>query len=139
MSGAGTVYFHVSGAFTLGEDAVFGGIDFNGHLVTPADRVHVLLSRRDPDFLGTGTASVRWDGNNRVAGQVFAPNANVVIDRAVAFRGALYARYIRISRSTGIFLDPIEGLGSEKSIVRPSPFQYILRWYDNPYPGAPAP
>ena len=139
ITGPGTVYFHVSGTFTLGEGAVFGAIDFDGHLVTPADRVHVLMSGRDPNFFGTSTASIRWNGANRVAGVVFAPNVNVVIDRAAAFHGGLFARYVRISRSSGIFLDPTEGLGSEKSIIRPSPFQYILRWYDNPYPGAPAP
>ena len=139
ITGAGTVFFHVSGAFTLGEDAVFGAIDFNGHLVTPADRVHVLLTGQDPDFPATGIASIRWDGDNSVAGVVVAPNVNVAIDRAAAFHGGLFARYIRIRRSSGIFLDPTEGLGSEKSIIRPSPFQYVLRWYDNPYPGAPAP
>jgi len=139
ITGAGTVFFHVRGAFTLGEDAVFGAIDFNGHLVTPADRVHVLLTGQDPDFPATGIASIRWDGDNSVAGVVVAPNVNVAIDRAAAFHGGLFARYIRIRRSSGIFLDPTEGLGSEKSIIRPSPFQYVLRWYDNPYPGAPAP
>jgi len=134
ITGAATVYFHVSGTFVLEEGAVFGVADFDGTLLRPADRVHVLLDSRDPPFDESEVASVRWEGANKVAAVLFAPGANVLIDRVRAFRGGLYGKSIRISRSRGVFLDPIEGLGSEKSMVRPSPFQYVLRWYDNPHP-----
>ena len=94
-------------------------------------------SRRAPQPAAPIAAtSVLWHGTVVVAAVLFAPGANVLIDRARAFRGGLYGRSIKISRSSGIFLDPIEGLGSEKSVVRPSPFQYVLRWYDNPHPRA---
>jgi hypothetical protein len=136
ITGAATVYFHVSGTFVLEEGAVFGAADFDGTLVRPADRVHVLIDRRDAALEENGVDSVRWRGANKVAAVVFAPGANVLIDRATAFRGGLYGRSIRISRSSGVFLDPIEGLGSEHTALRPSPFQYVIRWYDNPHPRA---
>jgi hypothetical protein len=136
ITGAATVYFHVRGAFLLEEGAVFGAIDSSGNLVQPADRIHVLLDQQDPAFADTGVASVRWEGGNKVAAVVFAPEANVLIDQAKAFSGGLYGLFIRISRSRGVFLDPTEGLGSERVAIRPSPFQYILRWYDNPHPRA---
>ncbi|MGQ0569933.1 MAG: DUF7305 domain-containing protein [Armatimonadota bacterium] len=135
ITGPGSVYFYVSGTFGLSRDAVFGAIDFDGHLVRPSDRLQVFTRARDPSFLETGAASVRLERDNKVSALIFAPNANILIDRASAFSGALYGKYVRISRSTGIFLDPVEGLGSEKSGVRPTPFQYVLRWYDNPNPG----
>ncbi len=136
ITGAATVYFHVRGTFVLEEGAVFGAVDMDGTLIRPADRVHVLLDRDDLPAPERGVPSVRWEGSNRVAAMLFAPGADVRIDRATAFRGGLYGRSVTISRSSGIFLDPIEGLGSERSAVRPSPFQYVLRWYDNPHPRA---
>ncbi|MGH2452277.1 MAG: hypothetical protein ACRDF5_00715 [bacterium] len=136
ITGAATVYFHVSESFVLEEGAVFGAIDSSGNLLRPADRVHVLLDRRDPPLGDGAVASVRWHGRNKVAAVLFAPGANILIDRATEVRGGLYGRSIKITRSTGVFLDPIEGLGSEKSLVRASPFQYVLRWYDNPHPDA---
>ncbi len=135
ITGPGMVYLHVNGPFILHRDALFGVTDFSGHLIRPSDRVQVLISARDPRFLETGAASVRWERGNSVSALVFAPNANILVDRALAISGALYGRYVRISQSTGIFLDPIEGLGSEKSAVRPTALQYVTRWYDNPNPG----
>lgn len=135
ITGQATVYFHVAGAFVLGPGADFGTVDFFGRLVRPSDRVQVFVSARDAAFAETGSASVRLEGENRVSSVLFAPNANIVVDRAVAFSGALYGRYIRIDRSTGFMLDPIEGFGSERIGVRPSPYQYMVRWYDNPTPG----
>ncbi len=134
ITGTGTVYFHVNGTFMLGPGAVFGAIDFSGNLMRPSDRIQVLSRARDPSFMETGAASIRWGPDSKVSALVFAPNANIIVDRAAAFSGALYGKHIRITRSTGFFLDPIEGMGSEKSGVRPSPYQYLLRWYDNPNP-----
>ena len=45
---------------------------------------------------------------------------------------ALARLYLRSNRSTGIVLDPSEGIASPDSGVRPSPFQYLIRWYDRP-------
>ncbi len=135
VTGPATVYFHVSGPFVLGRDAMFGVTDLGGRLSRPSDRLQVLSSARDPAFLETSAASVRWERGNRASALVFAPTANILVDRAVAVSGALYGRFIRMTQSTGVFLDPVEGLGSERSAVRPSPFQYVLRWYDNPNPG----
>lgn len=131
VTGAATVYLHVSGSFSLGPGAVFGAIDFSGHLMRPADRIQVYVQGRDR----TGGSGVRFEGDNRVAAVIFAPEANIAIDRVLAFRGALYGRTVRVSRSSGLFLDPTEGLGSDRLLVRPSPFQYLTRWYDNPNPG----
>lgn len=134
VTGTGTVFFHLNGRFALGPGAMFGVSDEDGRLVRPSDRIQIL-SQAQNTSLGSGEeASVRWEGHNRVSGVVFAPHSNIVVDRAVAVSGALYGRYIKITRSTGIVLDPVEGLGSEKSLVRPSPYQYVLRWYDNPNP-----
>ncbi|MGH2375198.1 MAG: hypothetical protein ACRDIC_17225 [bacterium] len=135
VTGAATVYFHLSGPFVLGPDAMFGVSDSGGRLVRPSDRIQVLSRARDPSFTATGAASVRLDGNNRVSGLVFAPDSNIFVDRAAHVRGALYGRHIRINRSSDIVADPVEGLGSERSGVRPTAFQYVLRWYDNPNPG----
>jgi hypothetical protein len=134
VTGPGTVYIYLEGDFVLGPGAVFGAVDSDGHLLRPSDRLQVLSVARDPWFPTTAAASVRWERGNRVSALVFAPHANIVVDQAVAVFGGLYGRYIRITRSSGIFLDPAEGLGSELTLVRPSPFQYVLRWYDNPNP-----
>lgn len=134
ITGLGTVYFHINGSFVLGPGAVFGAVDFYGNLIQPSDRVQVLIGARDPSFGEAGVASVRLERDNRVSALLFAPNANILVDRAEALNGALYGRYVRLTRSAGIVLDPVEGLGSEKSGVRPSPFQYLMRWYDNPNP-----
>jgi hypothetical protein len=131
VTGAGTVYFHVAGAFTLAPGAAFGTSDFSGHLITPADRVHVLIGARDPT---PPAASVRWARDNRVAAVVVAPYANIAIDRAEAVTGALFGKRVRIHQSTGVVLDPVEGMGSERSMVRPSAYQYLVRWHDNPRP-----
>ena len=135
ITGLATVYFHVAGAFVLGPGADFGTVDFVGRLVSPSDRVQVLIGARDPSLTETGRASVRLEGENRVSASLFAPNANIVADRVIGLSGALYGRYIRLNRSSGIVLDPVEGLGSERTGARPSPYQYVVRWYDNPTPG----
>jgi hypothetical protein len=132
VTGPGTVYLHVSGVFILHRDAMFGVTDFSGQLIRPSDRVQILVGARDPSLLETGAASVRWEGGNRVSALVFAPNANIVVDRAAAVGGALYGKSVRLVQSSGITLDPVEGMGSEKSAVRQTPFQYVTRWYDNP-------
>jgi len=134
ITGQATVYFHISGTFTLGRDAVFGASDFDGHLLKPSDRVQVLISARDPSFPQTGIASVRLERSNKVSALLFAPEANIVVDRATAFSGGLYGKYVRVTRSSGFVLDPTEGIASERSAVRPSPYQYLLRWHDNPNP-----
>ncbi len=134
VSGAGTVFFHLSGPLVLGRGAMFGVTDVSGHAVRPSDRIQVLSVARDGPLSETGPASVRWEGDNRVSAVVFAPGANILVDRVAFLSGALYGRHIRITRSAGVVLDPVEGLGSEKSAVRPSAFQYLLRWYDNPTP-----
>jgi hypothetical protein len=135
ITGPGTVYLHVSGVFILRRDAMFGVTDLSGHLIRPSDRIQVFMSARDASLLETGAASVWWERGNRVSALVFAPNANVLVDRAEAISGGLYGKYVRLTQSTGIVLDPIEGLGSEKSAVWSTPFQYVTRWYDNPNPG----
>ncbi|MGQ0549663.1 MAG: hypothetical protein ACT4PY_08365 [Armatimonadota bacterium] len=134
ITGLATVYFHVEGGFVLGPRAAFGTVDFFGHLVSPSDRVQVLIGARDPSLIDTGRASVRLEGENSVSALLFAPNANIVADRVVAFSGGLYGKYVRLNRSSGIVLDPVEGLSSERVGVRPSPYQYVMRWYDNPTP-----
>jgi hypothetical protein len=131
VTGAATVYLHVGGSFSLGPGATFGAIDFSGHLMRPADRIQVYVRARDR----SRAPGVWLEGDNRVSAVIFAPEAGIVIDRALAFRGALYGRTVRVSRSSGFLLDPTEGLGSERLLVRPTPFQYLTRWYDNPNPG----
>jgi hypothetical protein len=135
VTGQGTVYLHVSHSLTLGAGAIFGAVDFNGRLIRPADRIQVLISARDPLWPETGIASVRMTRDNRVSAVIFAPSANIVIDRAATVYGALYGKHVRITRSSGFVLDPTEGLASERIGIRPSPYQYVVRWYDNPSPG----
>jgi len=134
VTGTATVYLHVSGSISLGPGAAFGAIDLSGHLMRPSDRIQVYVGARDRSPAVTG-AGVWMEGDNRVSGLIFAPEAHIVIDHAVAFSGALYGKSVRITRSSGFFLDPTEGLGSERSLIRPSPYQYLTRWYDNPNPG----
>jgi hypothetical protein len=135
ITGTATVYFHVSGPFVLGQDAVFGAVDFNGHLVTPSDRIQVMVGARDSTSPGLTAASVRFTRNNRVSALVFAPDANIVIDRPAVLRGGLYGKTVSLSRGGDVLFDPIEGMGSERVGARSTPFQYLLRWYDNPNPG----
>src|SRR5437879_6171906 len=136
VTGQGTVYVHVRGAIHLGADAVMGVEDaaLRSRLITPSDRVQLLSCARDPayDPQQPQTASVRWDLANRVSAFVFAPEANIVIGRADAIGGAVFGKHILISGSTGTILDPSEGVGSETAGIRPSPFQYLIRWYDSP-------
>jgi hypothetical protein len=138
VSGRGTVYFHVSGTVHLADGAAVGVADqeTNGRLITPSDRIQILSCAHDPayDPKRPETASVRWDQTNRVSAFMFAPEANIVINRAVAFRGGAFAKFVHIGGSTGTVLDPTEGVGSEHVGIRPSPFQYMVRWYDNPSP-----
>ncbi len=138
VSGRGTVYFHVSGTVHLADGAVVGVADQdpNGRLITPSDRIQILSCAHDPayDLEHPETASVRWDQTNRVSAFVFAPGANIVINRVGAFRGGAFGKFVRIGGSTGMVLDPTEGVGSERVGIRPSPFQYMVRWYDNPSP-----
>jgi hypothetical protein len=135
VTGAGTVYFHVSGSFVLGEDAVFGAADLGRRLLAPSDRIQVMVGARDSTAAGLTTASVRFTRHNRVSALVFAPDANIVIDRPDALRGGLYGKTIRLSRAGDVLLDPVEGMSSERVGVRSTPYQYLLRWYDNPNPG----
>jgi len=134
VTGTATVYFHVSGSISLGPGAAFGAIDLSGHLMRPSDRIQVYVGARDRSPVVTA-AGVWMERDNKVSALIFAPEAHIVIDRAVAFSGALYGKSVRITRSSGFFLDPTEGLGSERSLIGPSPFQYLTRWYDNPNPG----
>jgi hypothetical protein len=136
LTGAGTVYLHVAGAIRLKEGAVIGGGDENpdGALIAPADRLQVLSCARDPEFdpAEPGTASVRWEGHNRVGAFVFAPDANIVIDRARLFTGPIFGRRVVLRGSWGTVVDPSDGIASERTAVRPTPFQYLTRWYDRP-------
>ena len=138
LTGAGTVYVHVAGAIRLKEGAVIGVGDENPEsaLIGPADRLQVLSCARDPDLDAAEpqTASVRWDGHNRVGAFVFAPGANVVIDRARIFTGPLFGRRVVLRGSLGTVVDPSDGVASERTGVRPTPFQYVTRWYDRPVP-----
>jgi hypothetical protein len=135
ITGTATVYFHISGTFSLGPDAVFGAVDDSGHLVKPADRVQVYVGAHDRPGATGGVAGVRLERDNRLAALIFAPDAHIRIERAAAIRGALYGRSVSLVRSGDVVLDPVEGLGSERVLVRPSPYQYLIRWYDNPSPG----
>jgi hypothetical protein len=136
VTGAGTVYLHVAGAIRLKEGAVIGGGDDNPEspLIAPADRLQLLSCARDPKFdpAEPSTASVRWDGRNRVAAFVFAPDANMVIDGARIFTGPLFGRRVILGGSLGTVVDPSDGIASERTGVRPTPFQYLTRWYDRP-------
>lgn len=136
VTGAGTVYLHVAGAIRLKEGAVIGGGDENPEnpLIAPADRLQLLSCARDPKFdpAEPSTASVRWDGRNRVGAFVFAPDANMVIDRARIFTGPLFGRRVVLRGSLGTVVDPSDGIASERTGVRPTPFQYLMRWYDRP-------
>jgi hypothetical protein len=136
VTGQGTVYFHVRGAIHLGANAVIGVEDaaLRSRLITPSDRLQLLSCARDPayDPEQPQTASVRWDLANRVSAFVFAPEANIVINQAEAFGGTVFGKHILINGSTGTILDPSEGVGSEAAGIRPSPFQYLIRWYDSP-------
>jgi|GEM_PF-4709530 len=134
VTGAATVYFHVDGPVVLDEDAVFGASDSSGNLVIAADRIVVLSTARDDTASGPGAASVSLRGNNKMAAVVFAPDAVIEIDGATAMRGALFGRHVRVTNSVGLVFDPNEGLRSVRSVVRPSPFQYVQRWYDDPNP-----
>jgi hypothetical protein len=133
VTGPGTVYIHTDGEFVLGPGAVFGAIDADGHPLRPSDRLQVLSTVTDPPL--AAAASIRWERDNRVSALVYAPDAHIRIEGARAISGSLYGRSVRIARSSEILLDPSEGLGSELALLRPSPFQYVLRWYDNPNPG----
>lgn len=139
MTGQGTVYFHVSGAVHLGAGAVIGATDesLTSRLITPSDRIQLLVCAHDPAYRPDRpeTASVRWDDANRVSAFVFAPDANAVINGAVTVGGAVFGRSVHMSRSTASVLDPTVGPASENAGIRPSPFQYLLRWYDSPAPG----
>jgi hypothetical protein len=136
VTGAGTVYLHVAGVIRLKEGAVIGGGDENptSPLIAPADRLQLLSCARDPKFdpAEPTTASVRWDGSNRVGAFVFAPDANMVIDRARIFTGPLFGRRVVLRGSLGTIVDPSDGIASERTAVRPTPFQYLTRWYDRP-------
>jgi len=133
VTGAATVYFHVAGPVVLAEDAVFGAMDSSGNLVTQASRVVIFSTAKDPSG-DAGTPSVRLLGNNRMAAVVFAPSATIDIVGAREVRGALFGRSVRVADSTNLVLDPNEGLRSLAGVIRPSPFQYIRQWYDNPNP-----
>ncbi len=136
LTGRGTVYFHVGGAIRLGAGAVVGAEDENPHsrLIAPAGRIQILSCARDAPYVAEQreASSVRWEGGNRVSALVMAPDANIVIDRAETLLGAVFGKHVRIAGSTASILDPAEGMGSENTAIRPSPFQYVVRWYDNP-------
>jgi hypothetical protein len=136
LTGQGTVYFHVRGAIRLGAGAVIGVADENprGRLIVPSDRIQILSCARDAAYAPAHpeTASVQWDGGNRVSAILFAPDANIVINRAETLLGAVFGRDVRIVGSTASMRDPAGGMASENTAIRPSPFQYVVRWYDNP-------
>lgn len=133
ITGQGKVYLHVSGTFHLGQYSWFGveSPAADARLVWPADRVQLLSCAQDPSYPATGTASVRWDQQNRVAALVFAPNANILINQAGEFNGSLYGRYIHINQATGFIID--QGRGINQEFLKAA-FQYVQRWYDNPRP-----
>ncbi len=136
VTGAGTVHVHVAGAIRLKEGAVIGVGDENPEsaLIAPTDRMQLLSCARDPGFdpAEPRTASVRWDGRNRVGAFLFAPEANVVIDGARIFTGPLFGRRVVLRGSVGTVVDPSDGIASERTGVRPTPFQYLTRWHDRP-------
>ncbi len=134
VTGLSTVYFHVAGRFRLGPGAMFGVEDSSGRLVRPSDRVQVLSCAQDSAFAATGAGSVRWERANRVSAVVFAPGANILINRADAFSGAIFGRFVRIQQSPTFLADPTEGFASDRLGARPSAFHYLVRWYDNPTP-----
>lgn len=97
-------------------------------------------------------ANVLIENAETVGGSIFA-NA-VRIRRSSSHRGSVLARYavlsrfanpryssgltarfMRLNHPTPIMLDPAEAIGAERSGVRPSPFQYVISWHDNPYLG----
>ncbi|MGH2454492.1 MAG: hypothetical protein ACRDF5_12190 [bacterium] len=131
VRGRGRVYFHVARTFRLGQRSWFGVNDEipGSLLVWPGDRMQILSCASDPDYLLTGTASVRWDQQNRVSALVFAPRANILINQAGEFLGALVGQYIHINQGLGYVLDP--GSGFSEGLLR-SAFQIVDRWYDNP-------
>jgi hypothetical protein len=128
ISGKGRVYFHVAGTFHLGQRSWFGLNDnLPGNLlVWPGDRIGILSCATDAS---TSTYSVRWDQQNRVSALVVAPRANILINQAGEFTGALVGNYIHINQGLGYVLDPGSGLGN---LDLRSAFQIIERWYDNP-------
>lgn len=138
LTGAGTVYLHVAGAIRLKEGAVIGvgDEDPESALVGRADRLQMLSCATDPasESADPQTASVRWDGLNRVGAFLFAPGANVVIERARLFTGPVFGRRVVVRGSLGTVVDPSDGVASERTGVRPTPFQYVTRWSDRPVP-----
>jgi Tfp pilus assembly protein PilX len=131
VSGQGRVYFHVAGTFRLGQRSWFGLDDTKpgSLLVWPGDRIQIMSCAIDPSYITTGTASVRWDQLNRVSAVILAPRANILINQAGEFHGALVGQYIHINQGLGYVLDP--GSGIDLTDAR-RPFQIIDRWYDNP-------
>jgi hypothetical protein len=131
ISGQGRVYFHVARTFRLGQRSWFGLDDTKpgSLLVWPGDRIQIMSCAIDPSYITTGTASVRWDQANRVSGVVLAPRANILINQAGEFHGALVGQYIHINQGLGYVLDPGSGIDLSQAL---RPFQIIDRWYDNP-------
>ncbi|MDR7535493.1 MAG: hypothetical protein QN183_03885 [Armatimonadota bacterium] len=131
ISGRGKVYFHVGRTFRLGQRSWFGVDDTKpgALLVWPGDRIQVLSCASDPSYEETGVASIWWDQENRVSAVVFAPRANISINQAGEFTGALLGQYIHINQGVGYVLDP--GGGVDARFLRAA-YQIIDRWYDNP-------
>jgi hypothetical protein len=136
VTGPGTVTFHVSGKVLLGAGAVLGPEGDETPRTPPVrsgDQIRILSCARDPryDAANPATASVRWDRDARVSALLFAPYANVAISGATAV-GSLFGREVHIVGSTSLVLDPTGAFTGETSGVRPTPYQYVLRWYDSP-------
>lgn len=136
ITGPGTVTFHVSGSVHLGEGAVLGpeGEETpRPSQVRRGDQVGILSCARDPGYdpADPVTAAVRLDGGARVSAHIFAPQAGIVIAGA-AVTGSLFGKRVHVYGSTSLVLDPTAGLTSETWGIRPTPYQYLLRWYDSP-------
>lgn len=68
----------------------------------PSERDSCGGCAHDPSYAParTETASVRWEGQNRVSAIVFAPEPNIVVNRAEALLGGVFGNHVSIVGST---------------------------------------